>query len=70
MISGVDNSLSSHSAIAKITNGSFGLPGKRFSINCTKANIKFCFSLRYYADNSCLFVNGKEIFKFKADKKY
>ena len=30
---------------------------------------KFCFSLHYNADNSCLFVNGKEIFKFKADNK-
>ena len=30
---------------------------------------KCCFSLRYNADNSCLFVNGKEIFKFKADNK-
>ena len=26
-------------------------------------------SLRYNADNSYLFVNGKEIFKFKADNK-
>ena len=26
-------------------------------------------SLHYDADNSYLFVNGKEIFKFKADKK-
>ena len=30
-------------------------------------NIKFCWSLRYNDDNSYLFVNGKEIFKFKAD---
>ena len=26
-------------------------------------------SLHYYADNSYLFVNGEEIFKFKADNK-
>ena len=26
-------------------------------------------SFHYNADNSCLFVNGKEIFKFKADNK-
>ena len=26
-------------------------------------------SLHYNADNSCLFVNGKEIFKFKAENK-
>ena len=42
---------------------------KKFSINFTKTNTKFCFSLHYDADNSCLFVNGKEIFKFKADNK-
>ena len=29
----------------------------------------FCLSLQYNADNSYLFVNGKEIFNFKADKK-
>ena len=26
-------------------------------------------SLHYNADNSCLFVNGKDLFKFKADNK-
>ena len=50
-------------------NGSFGSPEKKFSINVSKANAKFCLSLRYNADNSYLFVNGKEIFKFKADNK-
>ena len=29
----------------------------------------FCLRLHYNAHNSCLFVNGKEIFKFKADNK-
>ena len=42
---------------------------KKFSINFTKANRKFCLSLHYNADNSYLFVNGKDIFKFKADYK-
>ena len=42
---------------------------KTISINFTKANTKFGFSLRYNADNSYLFTNGKEIFKFKADNK-
>ena len=42
-------------------NGSLGSPEKKFSINFTKVNIKFCFSLHYNADNSYLFVNGKEI---------
>ena len=36
---------------------------KKFSINFTKANIRFCLSLHYNADSSHLFVNGKEIFK-------
>ena len=43
-------------------NGSFGSPEKKFSINFSKANTKFCLSLHYNADNSYLFVNGKEIF--------
>ena len=34
-----------------------------------KENTKFCLSLHYKGDNSYLFVNGKEIFKFKSDNK-
>ena len=41
-------------------NGSFGSPEKKFSINFTAANTKFYLSLRYIADNSYLFVNGKK----------
>ena len=48
---------------------SFGSPEKKFSINSTKVNTKFCLSLHYNGDNSYLFVNGKEITKFKADNK-
>ena len=40
-----------------------------FSINFSKANTKFCLSLHHNADKNYLFVNGKEIFKFKADNK-
>ena len=40
---------------------------KVLSISFSKANTKFFLSLHYNADNSYLFVNGKEIFKFKAD---
>ena len=47
-------------------NGSFGSPETKFSINFIKANIKFCLSLHYNADNSYLLVNGKDIIKFKA----
>ena len=35
----------------------------------SKAKIKFSFSLHCNADNNYLFVNGKEIFKFKVDNK-
>ena len=48
------------------TNDSPGSPEKKFNINFSKANTKFCFSLHYNADNSYVFVNRKEIFKFKA----
>ena len=50
-------------------NWSSGSPEKKFSINFTKANTKFCLSLNYNADNSYFFINGKEIVKFKADNK-
>ena len=36
------------------------------SINFTGAKKKFCLSLHYNGSNSCLFVNGAEIIKFKA----
>ena len=39
---------------------------KMYSINCTKKNAKFYLSLHYNGANSYLFVNGKEIIKFKA----
>ena len=39
---------------------------KLYSVNFTKENTKFCLSLHYNIANSYLFVNGKEIIKFKA----
>ena len=39
---------------------------KVYSINFTEHNKKFCLSLHYNGANSYLFVNGKEIHKFKA----
>ena len=39
---------------------------KLYSINFTENNKKFCLSLHYNGANSYLFVNGKEIHKFKA----
>ena len=41
-------------------------PEKMYSINCTEKNKKFCLSLHYNGANSYLFVNDKEIIKFKA----
>ena len=37
-----------------------------YSINFTVTKNKFCLSLHYNGANSCLFVNGTEIYKFKA----
>ena len=50
-------------------NGSFDSAEKKFSISFSKANTKFCLSLHYNGDNSYSFVNGKEIYKFKANNK-
>ena len=50
-------------------NGSFGSVEKRFSINFSKANANFCFSLLFNTDKSYLFTNRKEIFTFKVDNK-
>ena len=40
---------------------------KKNYINLSKSETKFCLSLHYNSDNSYLFVNGKEIYKFKAN---
>ena len=37
-----------------------------YSINFTEHSKKFCLSLHYNGENSSLFVNGKEVHKFKA----
>ena len=39
---------------------------KLYSVNFTKENTKFCLNLHYNGANSYLFVNGREIIKFKA----
>ena len=38
---------------------------KMYSINFTVTNKKFCLSLHYNGENSYLFVNDTEIYKFK-----
>ena len=40
--------------------------GKMYSINFTVTNKAFCIGLHYNGANSYLFVNGTEIYKFKA----
>ena len=40
---------------------------KIYSINFTENNKKFCLSLLYNGENCHLFVNGTEIYKFKAN---
>ena len=77
----VDNSSSSHTGNLKKDflilgegpnfriNGSFHASEKKIDINSTKAKTKFCFSLQYNVDNSYLYVNGKEIYNFKASNK-
>ena len=37
-----------------------------YAINFTVTKKKFCLSLNHNRTNSCLFVNGTEIYKFKA----
>ena len=39
---------------------------KMYLINFTERDKRFCLSLHYNGANSYLFVNGKEIMKFKA----
>ena len=40
---------------------------KKYSINFTESSNKFCISLHYNGANSYLFVDGVEIYKFKAN---
>ena len=78
IVFGVDNSLSSHTSNQKNNflvlgagptqgiNDSTGSVEKKFNINFTKANTKFCLSLHYNGEESYLYVNKTEICKFKA----
>ena len=50
-------------------NGRFGLPEKKFNINFTRTNTKFCLSLHYNADNTYLFADGKEKLNLKGTTK-
>ena len=50
-------------------NDSIGAAEKKFRISFSKAKTELCLSLHYNCDNSYLFVNRKEIYKFKPDNK-
>ena len=52
-----------------VINCSFVAPEKKIDIDFSKAKIKFCLSLHYDGDKSYSFVNGIEIYKFKASNK-
>ena len=81
-IFGADDNLSSHNDNQKndflalgegdtiSINGNSGAPEKKFSINFSKTNPKFCLSSHYNGDNSYSFVKGEKIYKIKANKKH
>ena len=48
-------------------NGRFDASEKKFDVNFSKAKKQFCLNLHYNSNNSYLFLNGKEIYKFKAN---
>ena len=78
IIFGVDMSSSAHAnnkvnnvlvlgkAFIQGINGTTIYAEKMYSTNFTVDNKRFCLSVHYNGDNSYLFVNGKEIHKFKA----
>ena len=70
VIFGVDDSSSFHTDNQKndfLILGEGDTTEKKFSINLSKTKTKFC--LHCNGNNTYLFVNGKEIHKFKASKK-
>ena len=52
------------------TNGCIDAAEKKFNINFNKTKTKLCLRMHYNHDNSYLFINGMEIYKFKAGNKY
>ena len=80
IILGVNSSNSVHSAnkrqnililrhgLTQKVNNSTTYAEKMYSPNFSEENKTFCLSLHYNGDNSYLFVNGKEVTKFKAKK--
>ena len=78
VIVSVDNSSSSQTANRKNNflvlgegptqgiNYSTGAAERTFNINFSKSNITFCLSLHYNGDESYLYVNKTDVYKFKA----
>ena len=77
IISGADMSSSAHAnnketnilvleVITQGLNDTTLTAERKYSIKFTKNNKKFCLSLHYNENNSYLFVNGTEIYEFKA----
>ena len=71
IIFGVDTSYSINADIKKkdiliLGKGPRLTAEKMYSINSMVTKKKFCLSLHYNGENSYLFVNGTEIYKFKA----
>ena len=62
----VNNVLVLGKALVQGINGTTIYAEKMYSTNLSVNNKKFRLSLRYNGDNSYLFVNGKEVHKFKA----
>ena len=62
----VNNVLVLGKALVQGISGTTIYAEKMYSTNFTVNNKKFCLSLHYNGDNSYLFVNGKEVNKFKA----
>ena len=62
----VNNVLTLGKAFIQGINGTTIYAEKVHSTNFTVNNKKFCLSLHYNGDKSYLFVNDKEIYKFKA----
>ena len=74
IIFGVDYTSSFHNDNQKtnfriIFSGCIGTAEQKFNFDFTEQKTKFCMSLHYNDDNSCLFVNNKKSCKLKAYNK-
>ena len=55
--------------LTEISNGSVGATEQKFNINFSNARRRFWLSSHYNHDGCYLFVEGKEIYNFKANNK-